>query len=83
MTDLRNRSASTAGLDDPRANWMQRVVRVTAHPEWGCARVVRYFPPTATAPERLRIMADGGGQPQIVRADEVVVLSPVSGQSIT
>jgi hypothetical protein len=71
-----NHSYDTSGLDDPGKNWMQRLVRVPSHPEWGHARVLRWYPAEGHEPVRLRIMADGMRQPQVVRADEVEILSP-------
>ena len=71
-----NHSYESAGLDDPSKNWMQHVVRVTKHPEWGLARVLRWFPAEGVEPVRLRIMAEGLRQQQVVRADEVELVPP-------
>lgn len=73
-----NHSFPTAGLDDPGQNWMQHLVRVTAHPEWGFARVLRWYPAEGSEPVRLRLMAEHRRQAVVVRADEVelVVLAP-------
>ena len=60
-----------SGLDDPRFNWLQQVVRVKDHPEWGMARVVRWFPAQGQLPERLRIMAENVTAPQLVLVSQV------------
>ncbi|MBI5511965.1 MAG: hypothetical protein HY903_24675 [Deltaproteobacteria bacterium] len=70
-----NRSVATAGLDDPTKQWMQRLVTVQDHPEWGVSRVLRWFPAEGNEPERLRVMPEGHRQPQLVRADAVAVVT--------
>jgi hypothetical protein len=78
-----NHSFDSAGLDDPRKSWMQHLVQVKLHPEWGWARVLRWYPAEGLEPVRLRIMAEGMPQPQVVRADEVEIVdgdvSPARG----
>jgi hypothetical protein len=73
-----NHSFDTAGLDDPGKNWMQHLVRVPRHPEWGTARVLRFYPAEGGEPVRLRIMAEGARRPQVVRADEIEVIGPAT-----
>ena len=75
-----NHSFDSAGLDDPGKNWMQHVVRVKNHPDWGFARVLRWYPAAGNEPVRLRIMTEALKQPQIIRADEAeIVTDDVSG----
>ena len=71
-----NHSIATAGLDDPEQTWMQTIVRIPAHPEWGKARVLRWYPAEHEAPERLRIMAEHNARPVLVRVDDVERLTP-------
>ena len=68
-----NRSYETAGIDDPAVEWMKRSVRVKAHPEWGQARVIRWFPADGDQPERLRIMTRALLAPQIVAVADVEI----------
>jgi hypothetical protein len=60
-----------AGLDDPNLRWLQQQVRVKNHPEWGVARVMRWYPASGERPELLRIM------PQSVRAAQIVAVTDV------
>ncbi len=69
-----NRSSDTDGLDDLSRHWLQRIVRVKSHPDWGLARVVRWYPAVADQPERLRIMAKNLRVQQIVPIDDVEVV---------
>ena len=71
----RNRSYETDGLDDPNQDWLQRVVRVTAHPEWGDARVLRWYPAAAGQAQRLRIKPINNPAPQVVSVLDVEVVS--------
>ncbi len=73
---VKRQELHTAGLDDPRRNWLQQVVRVTTHPEWGPARVLRWYPAAAGQPERLRLMTATLAAPQIVKVTEVEVVWP-------
>ena len=59
------------GIDDPTQRWLEKRVRVTAHPEWGRARVTRWFPGASPGPERLRIL------PENERAHKVVLVSEI------
>ena len=58
-------------LDDPNVSWMKRLVRVKRHPEWGVARVMRWFPAGGGQPERLRIMAQNEPAPKLVTVTDV------------
>jgi hypothetical protein len=66
-----NRSYYTDGTDDPRTTWLQRTVRVTGHPEWGTARVMRWFPAGGGQPPRVRIRCSAITAPQIVAVSEL------------
>jgi len=70
-----NRSYETDGLDDPTHDWLQRVVRVTAHPEWGDARVLRWYPAGEGQGQSLRIKAENNPAPQVVSILDVEVVS--------
>jgi hypothetical protein len=70
------RAEPVTGLDDPNRSWLQRRVRVRSHPEWGVARVVRWYPATAGQPERLRIFAPGMRAQELVQASDVELVSP-------
>ena len=70
-----NRSYDTDGLDDPTQDWLQRIVRVTAHPEWGNARVLRWYPAQGGKGQQLRIMPENHPAPKIVSILEVEVVS--------
>ncbi len=70
-----NQSYYTDGTDDPNRDWLQRVVRVRSRPEWGRARVMRWYPATGATPARLRIMAEHMRAPQIVPVSDVDVLT--------
>ena len=70
-----NRSYDTGGLDDPTQGWLQRIVRVTAHPEWGNARVLRWYPAQGGKGQQLRIMAENHSVPLLVSVLEVEVVS--------
>ena len=70
-----NRSYDTDGLDDPTQDWLQRVVRVIKHPEWGPARVLRWYPSVAGNAQMLRIKAQNKAAPQLVSILEVEVIS--------
>lgn len=63
-----------AGLDDPSQEWLRRVVRVKSRPEWGVARVVRWYPAAEAGPETLRIIAQGVRSQQLVAIDDVEVI---------
>lgn len=69
----RNRSNDgIPGLDDPNLHWLKRAVRVKSHPEWGEARVLRWYPATGGEPERLRVMPEGAtARPQLVAVTDV------------
>ena len=69
----RNRSNDgIAGLDDPNLTWLKRAVRVKTHPEWGEARVLRWYPAVGDEPERLRVMPEGSAaRPQLVAVTDV------------
>ena len=69
-----NRSYFTDGLDDPSQDWLTRKVLVKAHPEWGEARVLRWYPAAEGQGQRLRIMAAERSAPQIVSVLEVDVV---------
>ena len=71
----KNRSYETNGLDDPNQDWLQRIVRVTAHPEWGDARVLRWYPAQAGKAQKLRIRAENRPAPMVVSVLEVEVVS--------
>lgn len=62
------------GLDDPSREWLRRVVRVKSRPEWGVARVIRWYPATEGRPETLRVMAQGVRSQQLVSVDDVELL---------
>jgi hypothetical protein len=64
-------TSTVAGLDDPNRRWLQQLVKVRAHPEWGVARVVRWYPCANGQPERLRVFAHG------MRAQKVVAISEI------
>lgn len=70
-----NRSYETDGLDDPTSVWLQRVVRVPEHPEWGEARVLRWYPAAGGRGQSLRIKAENHRAPQVVSVLEVEVVS--------
>lgn len=70
-----NRSYETDGLDDPTSVWLQRVVRVPEHPEWGEARVLRWYPAAGGRSQSLRIKAENHRAPQVVSVLEVEVVS--------
>lgn len=70
-----NRSYETDGTDDPTRQWLQRIVRVRTHPEWGKARVLRWYPASGGQPQRLRIMAEAHPAPQIVPLAQVEIVS--------
>ena len=70
-----NRSYETDGLDDPTSAWLQRVVCVTEHPEWGEARVLRWYPAGGGKGQTLRIKAENQRAPQVVSVHEVQVVS--------
>jgi len=69
-----NRSQDTDGTDHPTEVWLQRTVYVPAHPEWGQARVMRWYPATGGLPPRLRIMCAGLSAPQVVQVSEVEII---------
>ena len=70
----KNRSYETDGLDDPSKDWLQRTVRVKAHPEWGVAQVLRWFPASGGMGQRLRIMAANNPAPQVVFVRDIDVV---------
>lgn len=70
-----NRSYDTGGLDDPTQDWLQRIVRVTAHPEWGNARVLRWYPAQGGKGQTLRIRAENHPAPKVVSVLEVEIVS--------
>ena len=69
-----NRTEETDGQDDPTRVWLQRTVRIKSRPEWGLARVLRWYPASGTQPQRLRIMAQGIAAPQVVPLTDVEVV---------
>jgi hypothetical protein len=73
----RNRSVDgISGLDDPHVDWLQRTVRVKGHPEWGEARVLRWYPRVGETPERLRVMPVGAAaRPQLVSVADVELVT--------
>ncbi len=73
MVEL-NHSAETDGLDDPRRHWLQRIVKVKSRPDWGMARVIRWYPAVADQPERLRIMAKNLRAQQMVSIDDIEIV---------
>ena len=70
-----NRSYETDGLDDPSRDWLQCVIRVTPHPEWGEARVLRWYPASEGRGQTLRIKAENHPAPQIVSVLDVEIIS--------
>ena len=70
-----NRSYHTDGLDDPNQLWLRRLVRVPAHPEWGEARVLRWYPAQGDKSQQLRIKPAKHGAPKVVSVLEVEVVS--------
>lgn len=78
MVEL-NQSAETDGLDDLSRLWLQRIVRVKSRPDWGLARVIRWYPAVADQPERLRIMAKNLRAQQMVSIDDIEVIEVNGG----
>ena len=70
-----NRSYETDGQDDPTRYWLRLTVRVKTHPEWGLARVMRWYPAAAGFPQRLRVMPEKVSAPQVVSITDVEVVS--------
>ena len=70
-----NHSFETDGTEDPTRRWMQHRVKVRTHPEWGEARVMRWYPAAGGLSQRLRIMADNSHIPQIVSITDVEIVS--------
>ncbi|MBJ80476.1 MAG: hypothetical protein CMH60_04085 [Myxococcales bacterium] len=72
---MANTSYLTDGTEEPIEQWLRKTVRVRKHPEWGNARVLRWYPAAGSTPQRLRILAENNPAPQIVSILEVEVLS--------
>ena len=71
---MANRSQETSGLDDPTQDWLKRLVRVVPHPQWGVARVLRWFPASGGSGQRLRIQPANTRYPQTVLVRDVRVV---------
>ena len=71
---LSNKSYFTDGTDDPSRAWMQRTVRVLSHPDWGLARVVRWYPAAGGRVASLRVMAEKNDSPQVVPISDVEIV---------
>ena len=70
-----NKSHYTDGLEDPAKDWLQRVVTVKSHPEWGTARVMRWFPAADGQPARLRILSEGAKAQKVVPVTDIEILA--------
>lgn len=69
-----NRSYDTAGLEDAAQQWMQRGVRIKAHPEWGVVRVLRWFPAVGQSAAKLRVFGSSMAAPLVLTIDDVEVV---------
>ena len=68
-----NRSYETQGTDDPNRRWIDQLIRVKTHPEWGQGRVLRWYPASADQPQRVRVFCDGLPVPKGVLVDEIEI----------
>ena len=68
---MANRSYETDGTEDPSRQWLQKTVRVKGHPEWGLARVLRWYPAAAGLAPRLRILPHNITAPQVVALTDI------------
>jgi hypothetical protein len=64
---------ATAGLDNPERRWMEKLVRIKSHPEWGILRVIRWFPAASGQAEMLRVFSSHLTAPQIAGTADVEV----------
>ncbi|MEK7703515.1 MAG: hypothetical protein AAB426_01040 [Myxococcota bacterium] len=62
------------GLDDSVRRWMDKIVLVPDHPEWGEVRVLRWFPGTGDQPEQLRVLSPQLRAPKVVRVGDVRIV---------
>jgi len=69
-----------AGLDNPARRWLEKLVRVKAHPEWGAVRVMRWFPGGGGQPEMLRVFSSHLPVPMTVEAAQVEVAESAQAQ---
>lgn len=72
---MTNRSYYTDGTDDPTRDWLQKVVRVIDHPEWGLGRVMRWYPAIDGKPARLRLMCARNRAPQVVFVSDIEIVA--------
>ncbi|MDP7039387.1 MAG: hypothetical protein QGI45_09530 [Myxococcota bacterium] len=72
---MANTSYQTDGTEEPIEQWLRKLVRLRAHPEWGTARVLRWYPAVGLEPQRLRILAENNPAPQVVSIYDVEVIS--------
>lgn len=69
------------GLDDPERRWMDKIVLVTAHPEWGAVRVLRWFPGADSDAPQLRVLSPQLRVPKVVGVDDVQVVEAVGSRA--
>ncbi len=72
---MANTSYRTDGTEEPIEQWLRKTVRLPGHPEWGTARVLRWYPAVGLEPQRLRILAENKSAPQVVSIYDVEIVS--------